>query len=137
MIDIEGLKVETTRFSWRTAMTVYMRAVGLIWIFSGIAEWARIIGMLEVRGVWFWDLGMEMQVAVVYFAVLSLVAGVGLWLTVSWGTVLWILAAASQILCHTVFADVFGSGYLVIGANVLSMLVFIGLVVMVEREDPS
>jgi len=76
-------------------------------------------------------------VAVVYFAVFSLVAGVGMWLTVSWGTVLWILVAASQILCHTVLTDLFGSGMLVVGANVLTVLVYVGLVVMVEREDPG
>lgn len=137
MIDIEGLKVETTKFSWRTAMTWYMRAIGLVWMLYGITEWARIVGMLHVRDVWFWELPVELQIAVVYFAVLSLVAGVGLWLTVSWGTVLWILAAASQVLCHTVLTDLFGSGFLVVGANVLSIAVFIGFVVLVEREDPS
>ena len=131
MIDIEGLRVETAKFSWRTAMMWYMRALGVAWIGAGILEWARIIGILQMRGVWFWDL------QVVYFAVFSLVAGVGMWLTVSWGTVLWILVAASQILCHTVLTDLFGSGMLVVGANVLTVLVYVGLVVMVEREDPG
>lgn len=136
MIDIEGLRVETAKFSWRTAMTWYMRVLGIAWIATGIADWARIIGMLQVRGVWFWDLQVELQIAVVYFAVLSLVAGVGMWLTVSWGTVLWILAATSQVLCHTVLTDLFGSGLLVIGANVLTVMVYVGLAVLVEREEP-
>jgi len=56
MIDIEGLRVETAKFSWRTAMMWYMRALGVAWIGAGILEWARIIGILQMRGVWFWDL---------------------------------------------------------------------------------
>ena len=35
--------------------------------------------------------------AIVFFAVLDLIAGVGLWLATPWGGVLWLLIASAQI----------------------------------------
>ena len=47
--------------------------------------------MLKRDGVWFWDMPVEWQAATVFFAVLDLVAAIGLWLAVSWGAVMWLL----------------------------------------------
>ncbi|MDQ0316059.1 DUF6163 family protein [Amorphus orientalis] len=135
MIDIEALKVDSRKFSWRTVMTVYMRVLSVLWLLAGVVIWARIIGIAQFGGIWFWELPVEIQVAAVYFAVLSLVAGVGLWLTVSWGTVLWLLAAASQIIFHTVMTDMFGSNTPAVIGNVLTVLAYLGLVFLMEREE--
>lgn len=137
MIDIEALKMDSRKFSWRGAMSIYMRSLAAIWLVAGVVTWARIIGIWRFGELWFWDLPVEMKVAAVYFAVLSLVAGVGLWLTVSWGTVLWMLAASSQIVFHTALADMFGANIPAVAGNVLTILVYAGLVFIIEREEPA
>ncbi len=43
------------------------------------------------------------QAIIVYFAVIDLVAAVGLWLTSTWGGVLWLLATLSQLLLSFFF----------------------------------
>lgn len=135
MIDIEALKVDKQKFSWRAVMTVYMRVLSVVWLLAGVVIWARIIGIAQFGGIWFWDLPVEIQVAAVYFAVLSLVAGVGLWLTVSWGTVLWMLAAASQIIFHTILSGMFGNNLPAVIGNVLTVVAYLGLVFVIEREE--
>ncbi|MEW5423261.1 DUF6163 family protein [Amorphus sp. 3PC139-8] len=135
MIDIEALKLEPSKLAWRTVMTVFLRTLAVLWLVAGVAAWARIIGVLQFGDLWFWQLQTEVQIAAVYFAVLNLVAGVGLWLTVSWGTVLWLLAATSQIIVHTAMADIFGGSILMVIGNVLTILAFVVLVIMIEREE--
>lgn len=135
MIDIEALKLDSEKLAWRTVMTIFLRTLAAMWLIAGVVAWARIIGVLQFGDVWFWQLSTELQIAAVYFAVLNLVAGVGLWLTVSWGTVLWLLAATSQIIVHTAMADVFGGNILMVIGNILTILAFIVLVIMIEREE--
>ena len=43
------------------------------------------------------------NMATMHFAVVDLVASVGLWQRVAWGNVVWFYAPCSQIAMHTVF----------------------------------
>ncbi len=69
---------------WTRRLTIFMRFVCLLWIFQGLAQWARIISPAEGS---FLDLSGASMAATVFFAVLDLVAAVGLWLVAPWGGV--------------------------------------------------
>jgi uncharacterized membrane protein (DUF2068 family) len=62
--------------------------------------------------------------AVILFAVLDLVAAVGLWLATPWGGVLWLLAASLQIFVAVAMPSFFQDSLLVIGLNVLLILAY-------------
>ena len=52
------------------------------------------------------------QTATVFFAVIDLVAAVGLWLAAAWGAVIWLTAVASMLAVEIFFPQVFGGGLL-------------------------
>ena len=55
------------------------------------------------------------QAATIFFAVLDLVAAVGLWLAAAWGAVIWLMAVASMAAVEMFFPQVFGGGLVVAG----------------------
>lgn len=93
---------------WRFLFVCYLRLNALIWLFAGVLQWARLVGFLEWGNLHFWEMPMEMRTPIVLFAVLDLVAAVGLWLGVSWGPVMWLFAILCQVVTHTVFSDLYG-----------------------------
>ena len=48
------------------------------------------------------------QAATIFFAVIDLVAAVGLWLAAAWGAVVWLTAAISMVAVELFFPQVFG-----------------------------
>ena len=51
---------------------------------------------------------MPWQAATIFFAVIDLVAAVGLWLAAAWGGVVWLTAAISMAAIELFFPQVFG-----------------------------
>ena len=81
------------------------RGLAAVELLKGIVHWAFVVGLL---GEPFDAHSLGFRAATIYFAVLDPVAGVGLWLTSSWGAVLWLAAAVSQLVLCLVLHRVFG-----------------------------
>ncbi|WP_029056837.1 DUF6163 family protein [Stappia stellulata] len=123
------------RPAWSVALIWYLRAMAVLLIGGGLIHWARIVGIVPWRGVWFWDMPIEWQAATVFFAVLDLVAAIGLWLTVSWGTVMWLTRALTQVVMHTAFSDVFGRRPYEIGFYLTTIAIYLVLLYLSDREQ--
>ena len=95
---------------------------------------ARIIGITPWRDVWFWDMPLAWQSATVFFGVLDLVAAIGLWLAVSWGTVMWLFRCFCQIVMHTAFSDLYGRRPYEISFYLLTIGIYALLVWLMEKE---
>ena len=119
---------------WATLLMWYLRAIALMMIVAGLIHWARIVGVVPWRDVWFTEMPAAWQAATVFYAVLDLVVAVGLWLMVSWGKVMWLFRVVCQILMHTVFADVFARRPYEIAFLIATVAVFAVLQVLAERE---
>lgn len=101
-------------FRWDLALVWFMRVLALAWMAKGLAYWAILLGVLpEVAP--FDGQTMQWQTIVVYFAVIDLVAAVGLWLTSTWGGVMWLLAAMSYLLAAVMAPHAVVSGPLLLG----------------------
>ncbi|WP_346914019.1 DUF6163 family protein [uncultured Roseibium sp.] len=85
--------IMSSRPPWSSILVWYLRAIAVLLLGGGLIHWARIIGITPWRDVWFWDMPLAWQSATVFFGVLDLVAAIGLWLAVSWGTVMWLFRA--------------------------------------------
>jgi len=72
--------------------------------------------------------------AIVFFAVLDLVAGVGLWLATPWGGVLWLLIASAQIFLTLSMPGFFIGGYWLIGVNAVLILMYFALTFEAGRD---
>jgi hypothetical protein len=84
------------------------RAAGLGLFCLGVVYWIRLVGVFPGPN-WRFDLmSPQWRAAACILAVLCPVAGVGLWLSASWGTVVWIIVAALELGMRFALPQVFG-----------------------------
>lgn len=101
---VKAGEVEETRQSrWRTFLVWFLRLLSAFWLAKGLTAWAVIFGLPGNPQPPFENRLLSYQAIIVYFAVIDLVAAVGLWLTSTWGGVLWLLAAISQLFLSFLF----------------------------------
>jgi hypothetical protein len=106
---------------------LFLRLVAISCFWFGLQYWAMLVGYSLVGAGRFDLLSLPWKVAATSLAVLFPVASLGLWLTVSWGPVVWVLAAGGQILMYGLLPQTFGSNRLILlmhGAVALVYLVF-------------
>ena len=60
---------------------------------------------------------MAWQTATVYFAVIELVAAVGLWLATPWGAVVWLTTVVSMAVIELMFPGIYGGSLMVVGVR--------------------
>ncbi|MGU9978964.1 DUF6163 family protein [Phreatobacter sp. HK31-P] len=83
---------EERRVDWARIYRIFMRALAVLVIGRGLMQWLVICGGTNADGIGFEDFPPGLQASTVFFAVIELVAGVGLWLASAWGGVVWLLA---------------------------------------------
>ena len=105
---------------WGHMLTLFMRIMALFWLLQGVMQW--IIVLTASKPI-FDEAPTNAAIAIVFFAVLDLVAGVGLWLATPWGGVLWLLIAGAQIFVTLSVPGFFAGGYWLIALD----LALIGL----------
>jgi hypothetical protein len=116
----------------RTALVLYVRVLAIAFLVSGLRRWAIILGPLAPGGDFF-NLSPEWTVAIGFFAVFELVAAVGLWLLASWGTVVWLIAATTEVVLHTVFRDIFGFEPVILAFHAVTFTIYAILTFFYER----
>ena len=119
------------RLEWVTA--VYGRVLSGIMMLMGLREWAVILGLTVGRFENFEAMPTPWKIMTMHFAVIDLVAAVGLWQRMQWGIVVWIYAAVLQILLNTVFAGTFGTDPLIIGFYGITLVVYVSLFILQRR----
>lgn len=83
-----GAAPEPVGVRWVTILLAFMRIAACFWLLKGILHWAAIIGLSDIS---FPELRLSRQGIIIAFAVLDLVAAVGMWLTSSWGAAVWLV----------------------------------------------
>ncbi len=116
---------------WGMLLVLFMRIVAGLWILQGLVQWQIV---LTAPSDLFSKIPTSTAIAIVYFAVMDLLAAVGLWLATPWGGVLWLLVALSQILVAFLIPDFFGGGLLVVGLDVLLIAMYLFLTYEAGRE---
>lgn len=116
---------------WGMLLSRFMRIVALFWLLQGLLHW-RIV--LTAPQSIFETMPQNAAFAVVFFAVLDLVAGVGLWLATPWGGVLWLLIACAQIFLTFTMPGFFVGGYWLVGVNAILILMYFALTFEAGRD---
>lgn len=102
----------------------YLRAMAVYYFISGLSHWSLIVG---VTGNDFASQPIHVQIATIYFALLEVVAAVGLWSGAAWGVAAWLFAAVAELVMHIGFADLFGTAWLEAVFHVVTILIYVGL----------
>ena len=76
------------------------------------------------------------QASTVYFAVIELVAAVGLWLATPWGAVVWLITVVSMTVIELMFPAIYGGSLAIVAAEALMLTAYLVLAWMAARERP-
>jgi fatty acid desaturase len=98
------------RWTWR--LVLFLRVMAGVSMLKGLYHWSRMCGIGVGESELFTYQSVAWQVATVFFAVIDLVAAVGLWLAAAWGAVIWLMSIASMLAVEIFFPQVFGAGLL-------------------------
>lgn len=118
---------------WTQRLILFLRAMAILSMLKGLYHWAMVIGVADAEGSTFETGPIPWQAATVFFAVIDLIAAVGLWLAAAWGGVVWLTAAISMAAVEVFFPQVFGGSSLVVMAEMLAIFAYVGLALMAGR----
>src|ERR1700730_6027176 len=86
---ISSDRVETDDNAWTRRLVLFLRIMAVVSILQGLYHWAQGAGFTGRQSKSRGTQAMAWRAATVYFAVIELVAAVGLWLATPWGAVVW------------------------------------------------
>src|ERR1700754_3134188 len=109
-------EVQETR--WTGRLVLFLRVMAVLSLAKGLYHWAIVCGFTGPTDGFEYQ-PTPWQTATVFFAVIDLVAAVGLWLAAAWGAVVWLTAAVSMAAVEVFFPQVYGGRMLVVMAEFL------------------
>ena len=122
---------------WTNWFMLFLRVMAGVSLVKGLYHWAQVIGIGQGPFSAFEMNSTAWQAATMYFAVIDLVAAVGLWLAAAWGGVVWLTATISMAAIELLFPQVYGGWVLVILAEVAMLGTYFALAVAAARERPE
>src|ERR1700722_20692192 len=87
---IDSERREADENVWTRRLVLFLRVMAVVSIVKGLYHWAQVTGFIGGEDDAFENQSMAWQASTVYFAVIELVAAVGLWLGTPWGAVGWL-----------------------------------------------
>ena len=121
---------------WTRRLVLFLRVMAVISIIKGLYHWSRICGIGVADNDAFGLHSIAWQTATVFFAVIDLVAAVGLWLAAAWGAVIWLMSVASMLAVEIFFPRVFDGGMLTGVAEAALLAVYLWLALKAAQEHP-
>jgi uncharacterized membrane protein (DUF2068 family) len=110
----------------------FLRLLAVVYFLLGLQQWLLILDVPHT-GL-FMQMNMPQQAASGFFAVVNLVASVGLWLTSSWGSVVWLVAALCDIVLHGFFPELAMTPRFMLIFHSCSMLMYVFLVTQLAKH---
>ena len=121
---------------WTVRLVWFLRAMAAIALLKGLYHWSVVIGIFDRATSTFETSSTAWQAATIFFAVIDLVAAIGLWLTAAWGGVVWLTAAISMAAVELFFPQIYGGRFLVVLAELGMIGGYLALAVLAARERP-
>ncbi|MFZ0846962.1 MAG: DUF6163 family protein [Pseudolabrys sp.] len=114
---------------WTRRLVVFLRVMAGVSMLKGLYHWSEVCGIGFGAQEPFENHSIAWQTATVFFAVIDLVAAVGLWLAAAWGAVIWLTSVASMLAVEIFFPLVFGGGFLtgILEAGLLAVYLWLAL----------
>jgi hypothetical protein len=122
---------------WTAWFMLFLRTMAGVSLAKGLYHWAMVIGIGQGPFSAFETSSTAWQAATMYFAVIDLVAAVGLWLAAAWGGVVWLTATISMAAIELLFPQVYGGRIVVVLVDVAMLVAYFSLAVAAARERPD
>jgi hypothetical protein len=122
---------------WTVWFMRFLRIMAGVSLVKGLYHWALIVGVGQGPFSAFEVNSTAWQAATMYFAVIDLVAAVGLWLAAAWGGVVWLTATISMAAVELFFPQVYGGRILVIVVELAMLIAYFTFAIAAARERPE
>jgi Family of unknown function (DUF6163) len=136
MAAMSSERIEPDENVWTRRLVLFLRIMAVISILKGLYHWAQVTGFIGGEEEAFENQSMAWQTATVYFAVIELVAAVGLWLATPWGAVVWLTTVVSMAVIELMFPGIYGGSLTVVGIEAVMLAAYLALAWMAARERP-
>jgi hypothetical protein len=133
---ISSERTESDENIWTRRLVLFLRVMAVISVIKGLYHWAQVTGFIGTEEDAFENQAMAWQTATVYFAVIELVAAVGLWLATPWGAVVWLTTVVSMGVIELMFPAIYGGSLIVVSLETLMLGAYLALAWMAARERP-
>src|ERR1700731_570156 len=133
---ISSERIETDDNAWTRRLVFFLRIMAVLSVAKGLYHWAQVTGFVGGEDDAFENQSMAWQTATVYFAVIELVAAVGLWLATPWGAVGWLTTLGSMGVIELMFPAIYGGSIPIVAVEALMLAAYLALAWMAARERP-
>jgi hypothetical protein len=120
---------------WTSRLVLFLRVMAGLSLLKGLYHWVVVCGVGAPTPAGFESYMLSYQAATIFFAVIDLVAAVGLWLAAPWGAVVWLTAVISMAAVEALFPQIYGGDLWVIAVEVLLLAAYLSLVLLSSREQ--
>jgi hypothetical protein len=122
---------------WTERLVLFLRVMAGVSMLKGLYHWAEVCGFIGTEDGGFFGHGPQWQTATIFFAVIDLVAAVGLWLAAPWGAVVWLTAGVSMAVIAMFFQQVYGAQPVVVVGEGAMIAAYLFLAIQAAREHPQ
>ena len=136
MAALSSERIEPDENAWTRRLVLFLRVMAVLSILKGLYHWAQVTGFVGGEEEAFENQSMAWQTATIYFAVIELVAAVGLWLATPWGAVVWLTTVVWMAVIELMFPGIYGGSLIGVGIGALMLAGYLGLAWMAARERP-
>ena len=120
---------------WGSWLIIFLRIMAAISLIKGLYHWAVVCGIDAPSRAGFEAYATPYQAATVFFAVIDLVAAVGLWLAAPWGAVVWLTSIISMAAVEALFPQVFGGSLVIATLEMILLVVYLCLLYTSDAAD--
>ena len=121
---------------WTRRLVLFLRVMAILSIAKGLYHWAQVTGFVGSADEAFENQSTAWQAATVYFAVIELVAAVGLWLATPWGAVVWLTTVVSMAVIELMFPTIYGGSLVIVGIEAFFLVLYLVLAWLAAQERP-
>lgn len=127
---------EIVKDQWTRRLVAFLRVMAGLSLLKGLYHWAVVCGITPIAQGSFDNETVPYQTATVFFAVIDLVAAVGLWLAAPWGAVVWLTSIISMAAVEILFPQIYGGQYWVVMGEIVLLAGYLTLALQAAREKP-
>jgi len=120
---------------WTDRLALFLRLMAGLSMLKGLYHWARLCGIGTGDDLFEYH-SIAWQTATVFFAVIDLVAAVGLWLVAAWGAVIWLMSVASMLAVNIFFPQIFGTNFATALFEIGLLGLYLFLAIKAAQEHP-
>ena len=133
---ISSARIQPDENVWTRRLVLFLRIMAVLSVAKGLYHWAQVTGFVGGENEAFDNQTTAWQAATIYFAVIELVAAVGLWLATPWGAVVWLTTVVSMAIVELMFPSIYGGSLIVVGVEVVFLALYLVLAWLAAQERP-